>query len=171
MISHTTRPRAVRAALAGAVLLIACVALPARAQSGPDLLLKPWDQQERVEATVNGMFVENGHTKQEDADFRLSIYETQGRFRLVPGELASPRVGYEFSYFALHPSTTRLPDQLVNQSVAVAMPVGTYEKWIFGLSLGAGYAGEAPFGDGDAWFGRGTFVAFRELDKGSALAF
>jgi hypothetical protein len=166
---HTGAARAIAAV--GAVLLFMCVASPARAQTGPDLLLKTWDKDERVEASVNGMFLENGHTKQEDADFRLSIYETEGRFRLIPGELASPRIGYEFSYFELHSNTRRLPDQLVNQSLAVAVPVGVYDKWLFGLSLGLGYAGEAPFGDGDAWYGRGTFVAFRELDKSSAIAF
>src|SRR3954454_17368370 len=124
MSCRTTLAGAARAALATAVLFIACVTRPARAQTGPDLLLKTWDKDERVEATVNGMFMENGHTKQEDADFRLNIYETEGRFRLIPGELASPRIGYEFSYFELHSNTVRLPDQLVNQSLAVAVPVG-----------------------------------------------
>ena len=86
-MSRTTHPGAGRATLVAAVLLIACVALPARAQTGPDLLLKTWDKNERVEASVNGMFLENGHTKQEDADFRLSVYETEGRFRLIPGNV------------------------------------------------------------------------------------
>lgn len=176
MNGHMPRPIRTRfspvACAALAVAAVSCFfAAPSRAQTGPALLLKPWDKDERFEAGANGMFVEEGHTKKEDADFRLGIYESEGRFRLMPGELASPRIGYSFSWFEVHSDSVRLPDQLVNQSVSVAMPVGMYDGWIFGLSLGLGYAGTAPFGDGDAWYGKGTFVAFREIDKTSAIAF
>jgi hypothetical protein len=55
-------------------------------------------------------------------------------------------------------------------SVGVATPIGKYEDWIFGLSAAVGYAGDSFFGDGDAWYGKATLGAIKQLDEHSAIS-
>ena len=152
------------------VLLVASAAF---AQTNSALLVAPFPKERAVQAQANAAFLESGHVAESDVDedFQLSVYDTQGRFRLKPGEEKSPRIGYEFTYLDLDTSFDALPERLVDQSVAVAFPIAQVDDWIFGGSVGVGYAGDGGFGDGDAWYGLAAVAAFRKLDETSALVF
>ncbi len=115
-------------------------------------------------------FLEGGQTD-DGEDFRLSVYESAGRVRLTPGVFESPRVGWEATYLELNSTDPSLPEQLVNTSAGFAMPLGKTGDWVFALGVGAGYAGDTPYDDGDAWYGQGTLLAFRQFDEESGLAF
>jgi hypothetical protein len=159
-----------RSALAAAPLLLAAQA--ARAQTNSALLVAPFPKEQAVVAEADALFLENGHIAETEVDeeFQLSVYNSFGRIRVIPGEERSPRVGYNFTYLDLSTGFDPLPDRLVDQSVAVGFPVAQVEDWIFGASLGVGYAGDGGFGDGDAWYGLGSFVAFRQLSENSGFA-
>ena len=157
--------------MALAALLLAAPA--ATAQTNAGLLITPFPKEETAVAEANGIFLESGHVAETgvDEDFRLSLYNSYGRFRIIPGELKSPRIGYDFTYLDLDTGFDGLPKRLVDQSVAVGFPVAQVDDWILGASLGVGYAGDGGFGDGDAWYGLAALAAFRQIDEKSAIVF
>jgi hypothetical protein len=174
MITEEGRRVRAGAGLAGLALSVALVLLMASgasAQTNSALLAKPFPKELLVQSEAGGLVLEGGHTQKSDHDFHLGIYGTQGMFRLMPGEVASPRIGYNFLYLDTHTSLPGFPERLVDQSVAFATPIGKYEDWIFGASLGVGYAGDSFFGDGDAYYGLASLAAIRQIDDASALVF
>jgi hypothetical protein len=167
----TAHRRRIRTAAAALALGLTLAGTSARAQTGPTLLLKPFPKEQAIDGRADALFLEPGHLKESDEDYRLSTYESQGRWRVMPGNLISPRIGWDFTYLDLHTRQGVLPDQLVDQSIAVAMPIAKFSDWIVGASAGFGYAGEAPFGDGDAWYGKATLSVFRLFNDTDALVF
>lgn len=163
-------PRRIRAAHLLTAALLALPAAPAAlAQTGPRLLVEPFPKEQLLDVRAEALFFEGGYTKETGEDFDLRSYRTEGRFRLDPGNIASPRIGYEFLY--LDTESDLLPERLGDYSVGVGFPIGQYEDWIFALSLGIGYAGDGGFEDGDAWYGQGTALAFKQIDEHSGLVF
>lgn len=160
--------RSARRLLLGGLFALA-TAGAAHAQTGAGLLLEPFPKEQAFDGRAEGLVFDGGHVQKTDEDFDFRIYNTQGRVRLFPGELASPRLGYDFTY--LDTESSALPRQLIDQSIGVAFPIGKFDEWIVGLSLGIGYAGDTPFGDGDAWYGQGTLAVFRQLSEHSAIVF
>lgn len=171
--SARTTASAARCAFAACLAAAAFVSLApaaARAQTGSALLLEPFPTELRLDVDADAYLMQKGHAKGSDADFQLGIVETKGRLRLEPGNVASPRLGYAFKYFNVDSDVPGLPEHLFDQSVGFATPIAKYDEWIVGLSLGLGYAGPTPFGDGDAWYGLGSLVVFKQLSETDALA-
>jgi len=159
-----------RAALSCFVVFL--VAGNSLGQTSAELLLKPWEKEGLIEGETSAFFENNAHVQDEDAaDIQLSLYESFGRLRVAPGEIASPRLGYDVLYLDIDSENDIVPDQLVDASLAVGLAVGQFDGWIAGLTLGVGYAGDTPFGEGDAWYGKGTFVIGKELANDQALGF
>lgn len=152
--------------------LLVCIAGSANtlAQTGPELLLAPVPEELKLDANAYVGFRDTGHDKATDADFRLDIFETQGRFRLNPGDVASPRIGYSFSYLNIDSSIAGMPEHLVNQSIGFAMPIAQQDGWIVGFSVAAGYAGDSFFGDGDAFYGKAAIGVFKQLSPTDTIA-
>src|SRR2546423_12130674 len=100
--AHSLRFRGMRKSIVLTLGILAAAALTSprlsRAQTGASLMLKPFPRDEVVDAHADGFFENGGHTQGSNDSFRLGIYETEGRFRLNPGELTSPRVGYSFTW-------------------------------------------------------------------------
>ena len=84
------------------LILLGCVTVAvmsavARAQSGAGLLLKPWATDQAVETTTDSYFLNAEHSAGGDS-LQLSEYDATGRFRIQPGNLVSPRIGYDFTF-------------------------------------------------------------------------
>lgn len=159
------------AASAVAAAAIYAAPNPASAQTGAGLLLEPFPENLTLDANGFIAFNQSGHVERADDSIRLTYFETEGRVRLKPGDMASPRFGYSFTYVDLDTNFAGLPQRLVDQSVGFAMPIGQWDDWIVGVGIGLGYAGDGGFGDGDAWYGKATVAAYRKLDEDSALVF
>lgn len=161
--------------LAPVVALVALLAFApaARGQTNSALLITPFPKEQAVIAEASAVFLEGGHIAESNADddFQLSLYNSTGMFRVIPGELKSPRIGYDFTYLDLDTTFDALPRRLVDQSVAVGFPITQIDDWIFGASAGFGYAGDGGFGDGDAWYGLASLAVFRQIDDASSLVF
>ena len=54
--------------------------------------------------------------------------------------------------------------------VAFGIDLNIFKDWRGGLTVGAGYAGDVPFNQGDAWYGKATLVFGKDLDKKTTLA-
>lgn len=164
------RSSCARAGWAFAVLAL-LIASPAFAQTGSELLLKPFPKELGFDGSADLSFAENGHAQKTNQDFQLSTYELDGRVRLSPGDLASPRIGYDLKFLNLDTSIPKLPNQLVDMSVGIATPIGKYEDWIFAVQGSVGYAGDSFFGDGNGYYGKASIVAVKQLNKSDALVF
>jgi hypothetical protein len=157
--------------------VFAALLLPvsARAETGPALLLKPFPKEQFIDASGGGfLMLDAGHVKQADESARLSFFESTGRVRVIPGSLISPRVGWAIQYIDLDlgsGAVGALPAQLTDQSLGVAFPIAKIDEWVMGLSLGLGYAGSSPYGEGGSWYGKGTFIIFRQFGEEDALIF
>ena len=138
------------------------------AQTGPALLLKPLlSEEDRLESRGDALFL--GSAEAETADFDLSIYEFEGRFREIREKLI-PRIGWDVTYLNLNSDVAVLDQDLLDTSLAVGLELGEYYDWRAGLTVGVGYAGNAPFGEGDAWYGKATLVLGRKLRPKTDLA-
>ena len=143
----------------------------ALAQTGAALLLEPFPKEHLIDTRAGWTYPDAGHVKGTDQGARLTFYEWTGRVRLFPGELASPRVGWQAQFIdvELGSGPLILPDQLTDQSVGAAFPVGKAGDWIFAIGLAAGYAGAEPYGEGNAWYGKASAVALRQFSEKDAL--
>ena len=172
--THRTRPP--RRADQGRVIclllpaLVLALASTAVGQTGSELALKPFDEKLFLDGSGDAYLSEKGQDNESGESLRMLILESEGRIRLKPGDVASPRFGYDFTYFNVDTAVPGIPRQLFDQSVGIATPLGIYENWIFGVSVGIGYAGPSPFGDGDAWYGIGSVAVFKKFDEKTALA-
>lgn len=153
-------------------LAMTLLAAPAAlAQTNSALLIAPFPKDETVVAEASALFLEGGHIAESDndEDFQLGVYNSVGRVRLIPGELKSPGIGYDFTYLDLDTGFDGLPERLVDQSVALGFPIAQVDDWILAAGVGLGYAGDGGFGDGDAWYGLASLAAFRQLNEKSAF--
>ena len=141
-----------------------------QAQSGPELLLRPWPKGQRIEAQADAAFFNAGHTTH-DEDFQLAFYNTQGRMRLMPEERAEPRLGYDVTYLNINTTNPVLPSKLVDTSIGFGMGIADYKGWLAGITVGVGYAGAGAYDDGNAWYGKADLVVGRDLDETTKLGF
>jgi len=137
----------------------------ARAQTGPSLLVSPFPKEQLIDARGSWLYEDAGHVKGSDESLRLSFYETSGRVRLFPGELTSPRVGWDIQYIDVGGNPSVLPGQLTDESLGAAFPVAKIDEWVVGVALGVGYAGASPFGERGAWYGKATAIVFRQFSE------
>ncbi|HZZ26863.1 MAG TPA: hypothetical protein VFE46_02555, partial [Pirellulales bacterium] len=105
-----TPPSRTRRIAPFAIVLLALSATCVRAQTGPALLVKPWPEKEELLDSHTEAFVAgSGHTTRQNDRFQLFDYESVGRFRILPGNEISPRIGYDFTLMDFHTTNKRLP--------------------------------------------------------------
>jgi hypothetical protein len=161
---HISLPR-LRIALVALYTLLSFFTV-ARAQIGPPLLVKPWpEKNEAYDGRADVLFFNAGHTLENNDRFHLSMYSSEGRFRILPGNEISPRVGYEFDFLDLHTSNPRLPNQLSDEAVAFGTGLFKRGNWIGAMTVGVGYAGDRAFGNGAGWFGTADLMLVDQLNE------
>lgn len=142
-----------------AVAAIIAMPLPARAQTGPELLVKPWpDKGQLFDGAAEAWLSEAGHIKSTNNAFQLYEFEADGRFRILPGNEISPRIGYDITFLDNHTHGKQVPDQLTDASVALGTGLAKWDKWVAAITFGVGYAGSGPFNESAAWYGKADFV-------------
>jgi hypothetical protein len=166
--SHFSRRRLAPCTL----ILFACFITSASAQTGPALLVKPWPENEELLDSHTEAFISNsGHTTRLNDRFHLSDYESVGRFRIIPGNEISPRVGYDFTFLDLHTTNKRLPNQLSDDSIAVGSGLFKNGSWIGAMTVGLGYAGSSPIENCAGWYGKADAILVKQLNNDDFLGF
>src|SRR4051794_33478848 len=97
------------------VLASLFLASAALAQSGPELLLKPFPKELTADIDGTALFTDSGHSKETGASTHINIYDLDGRFRLNPGDVASPRIGFGLKYFTIDSALPGLPRDFSDQ--------------------------------------------------------
>lgn len=144
------------------------ISASAYAQTGPELLLMPWWEQMRVEVEQDIVLLQDADS---DAgiDSHLNIFETRARLRVDHAAEHSLSFGFQQAYLDTSIHGPGIDEDVLIQSVAVGVPVGMWEGWEIGVTAGFGYAGNSPYDDGEAWFGKGSIVGSYDIDAESSL--
>jgi len=154
------------------ILAIAVALSAARcfAQTDPTLLVKPWQAGQAFDSTTEAVIQASAPTQEDHRDdVGLSSYHAFGRWRLFPDNVATPRLGYDVTYFDIATDDPALPRHLWNGTVGFAQPIGEINKWFVVLTGAAGYSGESPFSDSHAYFATGNVIVGKEFSKDKAI--
>lgn len=149
-------------------VLLMLGALPARAQTSSALILVPWGADDRVEVANSTWFGYDGNAGNGGADVDLFGLSSIGRVR-PSTEHADWAVGFKYRHLGIDTADAALPERLIDQAVAGGFKMGTIDRWEWGFVAGLGYAGNAPYNDGDAWYAVGSLAASTKLDHGATL--
>jgi hypothetical protein len=142
----------------------------ASAQTGPGLLIAPFEPDKNYELNGSAVLLDRGESDNGGGDFQLFVYDAWGRMRLdldefLPGvDRAQPRAGFEVTFLDVDDDAGVVPANLVDASVGLGIGVLSEGSWIAGLTVGVGYAGAGAFGDGDAWYGKADLVVGYQID-------
>jgi hypothetical protein len=141
------------------------------AQSGVDLMVRPFPKDNVLEMRGEASGYTDAHIKKSNEDFSLGIYDLEGRYRLNPGEHVDPRIGFDVTYLNMGGNFNRVPDSLVDTGISFGMGVLDQSGWLGGASFGIGYAGAAPFGDGNAWYGKFDLAFGKKISETQEFGF
>ena len=149
---------------------VAAFASSAWAQTGAALLLKPLMSDKEIWESRGDVLVPADGDAGPGLDFQMSVFDYVGRFREQRARLI-PRIGWDAAWYVMDSDLPILDQDLLDASVAAGLELGTFSDWRAGFTAGVGYAGNSPFGEGDAWYGKATLVLGRKLDPKTDLAF
>ena len=148
--------------------------LNATAQTGIDLLAKPWVDNQSVEINdLNGNFYAPGHEEDENSRFTLNQVQSDGRVRFAADDLAGGQnaiyAGYSVNYLDLSSHGPLLPDRLLDTSVAAGLPLAQFSGNVLAFSGGVGYAGDNPFAQRTGAYGKGDLLLVHNFNDTSRL--
>ena len=159
--------------------LLAAIALPewAAAQTGPELLLKPFRDEDQFEVTGSTLFgfeteTSNNISPGNPYDYRNDIFNAQGRLRLTNGfseegiARAQPRAGFSWSNVDLTTEDPNLPQDMSDVSVGFGMGILAVDGWLGGISFGVGYAAADTASDANGTYLQGDFVVGKTFSNG-----
>src|SRR5688572_29219764 len=149
-------------------LFVCLFTASALAQTGADLLIRPFAEDVRYEIEATGYPIFDGHTDNAGADYDLTLYEVRGRSKEDEPRHV-PRFGFDFAHLDVGGNDPALPERLTDVSAAVAFRVPTAYGFKGGIAIGGGYAGDGPFGDPHAFYGKATIGLSKTLDEFSDL--
>jgi hypothetical protein len=101
-------------------------------QSGPSLLIKPWPKEQFIESSTDQLFFVDSNVKENGSRYNLDMTESIGRIRLLPGNVASPRIGYDLTYLDINTNDPRLPRHLSDQSIGAGFAFAKFSGWVAG---------------------------------------
>jgi hypothetical protein len=143
-----------------APIVLVCAAPVAYAQTNVGLILLPWEEGEFLE--LESEFLYQFETNTEDAldsDVDLQWYAAEGRLRLNPEEEFHPTLGFQFEHIEFSSSHPAVPDRLVDASFGVGSGLAETDWGGILATVSFGFAGDQPFSDSDAWYGKADLLA------------
>ena len=150
----------------------------ALAQTGPELLLKPFRLDDQFELNLDTLYDIESTTDAfepgtgEGFDFRVNQYRLNGRLRLTPGQSeegiarAQPRAGFSYDQIEIRSNDPLLPDKMTDASVAVGMGVLAVDGWLGGVTVGWGHAAADSWEDGNADYVEANFAVGKTFSNG-----
>jgi hypothetical protein len=141
------------------IIAVAGAAPVALAQTGPSLILLPWEEGEVVEFEFDFLYQDETNTDDAlDRDVQMQWYSSEGRFRLNPEEDFHPTLGFEVEHIEFTSSHPLVPDRFVDASVGFGTGITETEWGGIMATISFGFAGDMPFSDSDAWYGSANLL-------------
>lgn len=140
------------------------------AQTGAGLVLIPWEEPTRMQIDADVRLFDDADIDDTDDELRARRFSLTGRHRLLPESREDDvRLGYDVLEWKLRSSDPALPNRLVDASVAGGWTRELELGRNIGATLGAGYAGDRPFGESEALYVRGNLTLQQALDRRSRI--
>ena len=171
-------------ALAALVFAAAsCLGGTVLAQTGPNILLKPFRTSDQFELNLDAAYDFSTNTSNDrpgtgdNYDFRADVYNASGRVRLSYGldneglARAQPRAGFQTQYVKIHSDDPSLPVSLLDASVGLGTGIAAFNGYQAGLSFGVGYATADGDQDANATYLQGDLAVGKTFDNGDAIGF
>lgn len=149
-------------AAAPAAVSLLGIALSASAQTGPDLLIRPFPTDRTVEADASALYLFDANTSNADADFSMTTLDVKGRFRLLQESAARPVGGFAATQLLIDTDDSALPENLGDYSLGAGTGLFSQSGWVGGFTFALGHASDSPFADGNAWYGKATLVVGKQ---------
>ncbi len=143
-----------------------------QAQTGPALMLQPWQQDQKLELRFDAFIFADGNTDSAANDsFDLKLYESAGRTRIHVADERTLNFGYELLHLDIGTTDPLLPQRLTDARVGVGYDFGECcdGEWNLSGTFGVGYAGDAAFGDPRAYFLMADVILTKQIDDSSSL--
>jgi len=136
------------------------------AQTGAELLIRPFEKDQSFELNGSARIQDEG---EDDfgGEMQVSVFEVSGRAREVR-EKTIPRVGYDLVYIDVD-NDLGIPEHLSDQSIAAGVALPDISGFRGGFTFGIGYAGDSPYSDANAWYGKATIAMGKQLDEETDL--
>lgn len=159
---------------AGIVWLVGALMFPVivSAQTGAALTQRPWAEDARTELGGGATWHDEADIDDTDDALDLTRYTSEGRYRPntstdAPGDELS--FGYDLLHLDLNTTDSALPERLTDVSVAGSWTRRLERGRSISGVVGVGYAGDAPFGEGDAVYLQGHVSFDQPLSEQSKL--
>jgi hypothetical protein len=141
-------------------------------QTDPRLLVLPWDDADHqaVDTSTDAIFGTSLPEQEGPHDnVRIDEVRSYGRWRVLPDEKATPRIGYDALYIDINSADRRLPVHLFDGTIGFAQPVAEINKYFVVVTAAAGYAGDSPFNDSHASYFTGNLIVGRVFSDDKAI--
>ena len=154
--------------ISAAIFLLVFSVTTARGQTGIDLLIKPFLDGNSIELdNASAIAYPAGHESAEPDHFQFYEFDSDGRARFaIPGVADGKKIlylGYDTTNLDLAAHGPLLPDHLTDTSIAAGMPIARQGDNIWAISGGVGYAGNEPFTQSSAVYGKGDLIFVHPL--------
>lgn len=161
------RSLAVRYGLA--LVLASLLPSAALAQVGSALIAVPWQPGKSVSAT--NYFIGFG-SESDGAGFDTDLARgvSFGRVRLDKQDPNAVSFGWLYDHTVIDSSDPLLPERLVSAAFAAGFGLGDIGDWNLKLSAGGGTSSNHIITDENSWYGVGSLVATKPLDRRSSLS-
>jgi hypothetical protein len=148
----------------------AAVPRGAAGQTGPNLLVNPWQTGQAVDTSTDAIFHAATHSDPGNS-VQFNSYSAYGRWRIFPDSDATPRLGYDVLYYDINTTDRSLPGHLWDTSVGFAQPVARLGKYFAVVTAAVGYSGDTPYSDPHAVYYTANFLVGRQFSDNKALIF
>lgn len=129
-------------------------------------LFEPWQDGGQFDGDAGFTIQDAGHIKGGDEGVRISSIESEARWRMSDDHEINPTIGYALRRLSFASDSPLFPESLIDLSLGIASPIARLDtQWFVAGSAGIGYAGDDAFGDSAAWYGRGTALLGKEINK------
>jgi hypothetical protein len=139
------------------------------AQTGPELARRPWRDEQMFEVQTSVMAIFEGGTT--SSTYSMARNTTSGRVKVPLPDDFRMNVGYDHKFYNISTDQPGVPNQLIDQTMAVSLGLPKQEKWTVDFTLGGGIASNMQYTDDHAYYAKINAMATYEIDDTSEITF
>ncbi len=139
------------------------------AQTGPELARRPWREDQFIEAQTSLMTIFDGGTT--SSTYNMARNATSGRIKVPVPDGYRLAVGYDHKFYNIGTDQAGVPNQLIDQTMAVALGLPQNDKWTVDFTFGGGLASNMQYKDDNAYYAKANAMVTYAIDETSDITF